>query len=91
VVKAGDIVRVKVMEVDQPRKRIGLSMRLSDKAEEQTEKRGQGRHGGGKSGQGRQGRGDVNPGQQSRSNKGQDKPVGNNAFAAAFANARKGK
>ena len=28
VVKAGDIVKVKVMEVDVPRKRIGLSMRL---------------------------------------------------------------
>lgn len=28
VVKAGDIVKVKVMEVDIPRKRIGLSMRL---------------------------------------------------------------
>lgn len=31
MVKAGDIVRVKVMEVDIPRKRIGLSMRLDDK------------------------------------------------------------
>ena len=30
VVKAGDIVRVKVMEVDAARKRIGLSMRLGD-------------------------------------------------------------
>lgn len=30
VVKAGDIVKVKVMEVDVPRKRIGLSMRLDD-------------------------------------------------------------
>ncbi|GAL26402.1 transcription accessory protein [Vibrio variabilis] len=30
VVKAGDIVKVKVMEVDANRKRIGLSMRLSD-------------------------------------------------------------
>ena len=30
VVKAGDIVKVKVMEVDVPRKRIGLSMRLGD-------------------------------------------------------------
>ncbi|MDH4040358.1 MAG: RNA-binding transcriptional accessory protein [Gammaproteobacteria bacterium] len=41
VVKAGDIVRVKVMEIDQPRKRIGLSMRLSDKAGEQAAQRGQ--------------------------------------------------
>ncbi len=30
VVKAGDIVKVKVMEVDVARKRIGLSMRLND-------------------------------------------------------------
>jgi uncharacterized protein len=29
-VKAGDIVRVKVMEIDLPRQRIGLSMRLDD-------------------------------------------------------------
>jgi uncharacterized protein len=35
VVKAGDIVKVKVMQVDVPRKRIGLSMRLDDKASEQ--------------------------------------------------------
>ncbi len=30
VVKAGDVVKVKVMEVDLKRKRIGLSMRMSD-------------------------------------------------------------
>ncbi|WP_445359190.1 Tex family protein [Microbulbifer sp. ANSA005] len=35
VVKAGDIVKVKVMEVDVARKRIGLSMRLSDEPGEQ--------------------------------------------------------
>ncbi len=33
VVKAGDIVRVKVMSVDIPRKRIGLSMRMDDQPE----------------------------------------------------------
>lgn len=32
VVKAGQIVKVKVLEVDIPRKRIGLSMRLNDSA-----------------------------------------------------------
>ncbi len=32
VAKPGDIVRVKVLEVDAPRKRIGLSMRLDDEA-----------------------------------------------------------
>lgn len=39
VVKAGDIVKVKVMEVDVPRKRIGLSMRLDDQPGEQTERK----------------------------------------------------
>jgi uncharacterized protein len=32
VVKAGDVVRVKVVEVDLPRKRIALTMRLNDDA-----------------------------------------------------------
>ncbi|MEC8427998.1 MAG: S1 RNA-binding domain-containing protein, partial [Pseudomonadota bacterium] len=63
VVKAGDIVKVLVMEVDVARKRIGLSMRLDDKPGEQTsigsERRGGrrqsqqrsfGGNGGGKSG-----------------------------------------
>ena len=35
VVKAGDIVRVKVMEVDEKRRRIALSMRLDDEAGDQ--------------------------------------------------------
>ncbi|PCJ29039.1 MAG: RNA-binding transcriptional accessory protein [Moraxellaceae bacterium] len=34
VVKAGDIVQVKVVEIDIPRKRIALSMRLNDQAGE---------------------------------------------------------
>jgi uncharacterized protein len=36
IVKAGDIVKVKVMEVDQPRKRIALSMKLKDSADRKT-------------------------------------------------------
>lgn len=32
VVKAGDVVKVKVMEVDAQRKRVGLSMRMTDDA-----------------------------------------------------------
>ncbi|HEX8980158.1 MAG TPA: Tex family protein [Parasulfuritortus sp.] len=36
VVKAGDIVRVKVLEVDIPRKRIALTMRMSDEARPQS-------------------------------------------------------
>lgn len=35
VVKAGDVVKVKVMEVDIQRRRIGLSMRLDDDSREQ--------------------------------------------------------
>lgn len=39
VVKAGDIVKVKVMSVDVQRKRIALSMRLTDNADEQASSR----------------------------------------------------
>ncbi len=37
VVKAGDVVKVKVMEVDVQRKRIGLSMRLDDEPGEKSD------------------------------------------------------
>jgi len=40
VVKAGDIVQVKVMDVDQQRRRIALSMRLNDEPEAQQSKAG---------------------------------------------------
>ncbi|GAB3324140.1 Tex family protein [Haliea atlantica] len=39
VVKAGDIVKVKVMDVDLPRKRIALTMRLGDSAADYAEGR----------------------------------------------------
>ncbi|MFF3209827.1 Tex family protein [Streptomyces sp. NPDC002886] len=70
VVKPGDIVRVKVMDVDIPRKRISLTLRLEDEAERggadggaprQREERGERRGGGrppqqrGPGGQGGQG------------------------------------
>ena len=77
VVKAGAIVRVKVMEVDPARQRIALSMRLNDKAGEQTAPRG-GR------GEPRQRRGGKNTGRGDSRNP----PAGNNAFAAAFARAK---
>ena len=86
VVKAGDIVRVKVMEVDQARKRIGLSMRLSDKAGEQEEKRGEPR----RNSSDKSGRGAPVRDKPARDKK-QDKPAANNAFAAAFANAKKSR
>ena len=40
IVKAGDIVKVKVMSVDVDRKRIGLSMRLTDSADEKAQEEG---------------------------------------------------
>ncbi len=42
VVKAGDIVKVKVMEVDVQRKRISLSMRLTDEPGQESRPRGNG-------------------------------------------------
>lgn len=42
VVKAGDIVQVKVMDVDQQRRRIALSMRLNDEPEAQQSRSGAG-------------------------------------------------
>ncbi|MCS7481268.1 Tex family protein [Umezawaea endophytica] len=60
VVKSGDVVKVKVMEVDIPRKRIGLTLRLQDepgKPKEQQQNRGgrpQGQRGGGGGGQQKQ-------------------------------------
>ena len=44
VVKAGDIVRVKVLEVDVPRKRISLTMRLDEKAGQPARKPVEPRH-----------------------------------------------
>ena len=41
VTKPGDIVKVKVMEVDAPRKRISLTMRLDDTAEARPKPQGQ--------------------------------------------------
>jgi len=38
IVKTGDVVKVKVMEVDVQRKRIGLSMRLDDELQSKADK-----------------------------------------------------
>ncbi|WP_373387012.1 Tex family protein [Pseudomonas alcaligenes] len=77
VVKAGDIVKVKVMEVDIPRNRVGLSMRMSDTPGQKTE----GPRGGG------QNRGGNSP--RSERHSSQDKPApANAAMASLFANAK---
>jgi uncharacterized protein len=74
VVKAGDVVKVKVMEVDVPRKRIGLSMRLDDDVsqtavdkEQARNQRSGSRNGGrGDGGRGDGGRGDSGRGDGGR-------------------------
>ena len=47
VVKAGDIVKAKVMEIDLPRKRIALSMRLTDEPQKQSDSQSDSRRGSG--------------------------------------------
>jgi protein Tex len=77
VVKAGDIVKVKVMEVDIPRNRVGLSMRMGDTPGEKVE----GQRGGQRQGQGQSPRSE----RHSR----QDKPApATGGMAALFANAK---
>jgi uncharacterized protein len=78
VVKAGDTVKVKVMEVDVQRKRIGLSMRMSDDPKEVKAQKSAPR---GES----TGKKTFNTGGRSQ----QQAPAANNAFAAAFAAAKK--
>ncbi|RDI49010.1 Tex family protein [Nocardia mexicana] len=63
VVKSGDVVKVKVLEVDVARQRIGLTLRLDDEPGK-PEKGGQGQRGGGQRPQGQQGRGGQNRGNQ---------------------------
>ncbi|MFB8009571.1 Tex family protein [Nocardia sp. NPDC056000] len=62
VVKSGDVVKVKVMEVDVQRQRIGLSLRLDDEPGAPKPERGEGRPRGGQGGGARQGgQGGGNP------------------------------
>jgi uncharacterized protein len=76
VVKAGDVVKVKVLEVDVERKRIALTMRMTDSVKEHQAEQGAKRgNGGGKAKQ-----------QRGR----QPEPAGMGAFAAAFAKAKGG-
>ena len=85
-VKAGDIVKVKVMEVDLPRQRIGLSMRLDDEP-------GQSRARPGAGNDARTTRdsknGDARPASRGGMPAKPTAPPANGAFADAFAKARK--
>jgi uncharacterized protein len=61
VVKSGDVVRVKVMDIDIPRARISLTLRLDDESDRRKPSDGRrdggGRDGGGRDGGGRDGGG----------------------------------
>ncbi|MBB2493961.1 Tex family protein [Aquipseudomonas ullengensis] len=82
VVKAGDIVKVKVMEVDIPRNRVGLTMRMSDTPGEKVDGPR-----GARPGNGGQNRGGNQP--RSERHSSQDKPApANPGMAALFANAK---
>lgn len=87
VVKAGEIVKVKVMEVDQVRKRIALSLRLDDPLEPEAPANKVPR--GSKQARGTSTAQKRSAGKQSVKTS-QSVPV-NSAFAEAFANAKKGK
>ncbi len=77
VVKAGQVVKVKVLEVDSKRKRIALTMRLSDSAPAPGEKRERGgERGGERSGDRRA---------SDRAQPRRDAAPSNTAMAAAFA------
>lgn len=80
VVKAGDIVKVKVMEVDVQRKRIGLSMRMNDEP-------GQDNRGQRSSAAPR--RNDQAQRRQPRRDDSSSNSAMGGAFAAAFAKAKK--
>ncbi|MDR0277525.1 MAG: RNA-binding transcriptional accessory protein [Paucimonas sp.] len=75
-VKAGDVVKVKVMEVDIPRKRVGLSMRMSDTPGEKVDGARGSRPGSAPRQQGAPARVKDTP------------PPANNAMASLFANAK---
>jgi uncharacterized protein len=92
VVKAGDIVKVKVMEVDVDRKRIALTMRLSDPVEDGGQPRQKLNKEQQKKEYQKKGQGKPNDrpagGKQKRPGK-DSEPTPANAMAEAFAKARK--
>ncbi len=87
VVKAGDIVKVKVLEVDVARKRIALTRRLDD-SPAPARRADKGAEQG--AGRGTAGRRDGGRGEPSRGTRpGSSAPPANNALAEAFARARR--
>ncbi|KAF1015489.1 MAG: Protein YhgF [Stenotrophomonas maltophilia] len=98
VVKAGDIVKVKVLEVDVPRKRIALTRRLDDVPGQSTSRPGardaRGPANGPAPGQGARRdngnpRGPARGGQGGNGRPGTSAAPANNALAEAFARAKR--
>ncbi|MET8764129.1 Tex family protein [Lentzea sp. NPDC004782] len=85
VVKSGDVVRVKVLEVDEARKRIGLTLRLTDEPGKPAPKQ-QGGGGGGRDRRPQRGGGQQRGGQQRNS-----PPPANGSMADALRKAGFGK
>ncbi len=79
VVKPGDVVTVKVLDVDVPRKRISLTLRLDDDPRSSGEGRRSGRQGDGQRHPGKQGQGKQ--GARKRDNR---KPPAGGAMAEAL-------
>nr|WP_233398709.1 Tex family protein [Luteimonas sp. MC1828] len=93
VVKAGDIVKVKVLEVDVARKRIALTRRLDDAPAPREERQDARRDGGARDPRSRTGggpRGAGGPGNGPRSGAPRaDAPPANSALADAFSRAKR--
>ncbi|MBB4795014.1 uncharacterized protein BJY54_005626 [Streptomyces nodosus] len=84
VVKPGDIVKVKVLDVDIPRKRISLTLRLDDEAAAPQQNGGGSRQGGGAGRQQRGGRPPQQRGARQGGSSRQAPPPANSAMADAL-------
>ncbi len=94
VVKSGDVVKVKVLEVDVARQRIGLSLRLDDEPGAAKGERGGQREGGRRGGSGGAGGGQRQNGQgrqQSRNQGRRNAPAPSGSMADALRRAGFGK
>jgi uncharacterized protein len=83
IVKAGQVVKVKVLEVDVKRRRIGLTMKLNDAAPSNTGTRSE--FGERSNGSGARGSLQASSKPSSQRQQASSAPVGNTAFAEAFA------
>lgn len=93
IVKAGDIVKVKVLEVDVERKRVSLTMRIDEQAPAQQPRKAKEHHksSNGKSVSGQQKHSSHNKGKPQKANKAKEpaNAAMGNAFADAFAKLKK--